>query len=374
MGRIGARDVVLEADLRARDIRADGWPRPDAKPSSPRLILLFTHPVVGGVRYPCDRYSAWETNLRAIALSLQALRAVDRYGVTRRGEQYTGWKALGSGAGHSPSGNGGSDHGADRSGAELSPILLVEPTLDMARTISKDRIGSMIRDTPRLRGKFPTSRRREADQTLLHKTFPGGHLTLAGANSGAGLAARPIRVVLLDEVDRYPASAGAEGDVPALAIKQTTTFGERRIVFMCSTPTVRDLSRIEQEYDESDQRRFVVPCPECGHRQTLVWRHLKWESGKPETARYACEGLRGVDRRDAQASHDRGRRVGRHPPGALGRGLPLHRPRLAARQLGRARARVARGAPGDLPRKAPRCRPRPRSSPGPSTSRATGSR
>ncbi|TIY11075.1 MAG: phage terminase large subunit family protein, partial [Mesorhizobium sp.] len=100
-----------------------------------------------------------------------------------------------------------------------SPILVMQPTLDMAETWSKDRLAPMLRDTPALQDKVADPRSRDSGNTLLHKRFNGGHVTVVGANSAAGLASRPIRVVLADEVDRYPASAGTEGDPLSLAIK-----------------------------------------------------------------------------------------------------------------------------------------------------------
>ena len=92
-----------------------------------------------------------------------------------------------------------------------SPILFIQPTLEMAEAWSKDRLAPMIRDTEALGGLFKDAKTRNSDNTLLHKKFTGGHLTMAGANSPSSLASRPIRIVLLDEEDRYPSSAGAEG-------------------------------------------------------------------------------------------------------------------------------------------------------------------
>jgi phage terminase large subunit GpA-like protein len=169
-----------------------------------------------------------------------------------------------------------------------SPILVMQPTLDMAETWSKDRLAPMLRDTPALVGKVADPRSRDSGNTLLHKRFTGGHITVVGANSAAGLASRPIRVVLADEVDRYPASAGTEGDPLSLAIKRTSTFWNRRIV-MCSTPTVKGISRIEAAWEESDQRRYFVACPHCQHEQHLVWAHVRWPEGKPRAAMYHCE-------------------------------------------------------------------------------------
>lgn len=92
---IRARDVVLEIDIMEHEISVrTGWPLASARPRTPRVVLSFTHPDQGGVRYPCDTFLHWEDNVRAIRLALEALRAVSRYGVVRKGEQYAGWKAL----------------------------------------------------------------------------------------------------------------------------------------------------------------------------------------------------------------------------------------------------------------------------------------
>lgn len=164
-----------------------------------------------------------------------------------------------------------------------SPSLIMQPTVDMAKAFSKDRLNQMIEASPRLRDKFPKSGRRDAGNTLLHKAFAGGHITLVGANSPSGLASRPIRIVLADEVDRYPASSGDEGDPVSLAVKRTTTFWNRKIGLF-STPTIKGVSRIERAYLAGDQRRYHVPCPHCRHLQ-----HLRWAQIAFDTAEYACE-------------------------------------------------------------------------------------
>lgn len=169
-----------------------------------------------------------------------------------------------------------------------APVLMVQPTLEMATAWSKDRFAPMVRDTPALVNKVADSKSRDSGNTILHKTFPGGHVTMAGANSPAGLASRPIRIVLADEVDRYPPSAGAEGDPVSLARKRMTTFWNRKLL-MGSTPTVKGISRIEAAFDGSDQRRFHVPCPHCEETQTLKWSQVKWPENEPEKAYYVCE-------------------------------------------------------------------------------------
>ncbi len=167
-----------------------------------------------------------------------------------------------------------------------APILVVEPTLETAKAWSLDRLAPMLRDTPRLRNKVRDPKTRDSGNTIQHKSFAGGHITIVGANSAAGLAMRPIRVALFDEVDRYPASAGSEGDPVDLGKKRTTTFWNRKIGLF-SSPT-DEASRIHVAYLNSSQGRFEVPCPHCGQMQVLVFAGLKWESDRPETAQYVC--------------------------------------------------------------------------------------
>ena len=174
-----------------------------------------------------------------------------------------------------------------------SPILLVQPTLEMAQAFSKDRLAPMLRDTPALRGSVKDPRSRDANNTTTHKVFTGGHISLVGSNSAAGLASRPIRVVLCDEVDRYPPSAGSEGSPILLARKRSATFHNRKMV-MVSTPTNKGASMIESQYEESDKRQYFVPCEDCGTVQTLKWSNVKWDKDKPETAYYACEACGSV--------------------------------------------------------------------------------
>ena len=117
-----------------------------------------------------------------------------------------------------------------------APILVVQPTVEMAETFSKDRLAPMIRDTPVLRSKIADAKSRDSGNTIQKKNFAGGHVTMIGANAPSALASRPIRIVLCDEVDRYPTSAGTEGDPVNLARKRTITFRRRKRVALFSTP------------------------------------------------------------------------------------------------------------------------------------------
>lgn len=168
------------------------------------------------------------------------------------------------------------------------PMLVIQPTLDMGETWSKDRLSTMLRDTPRLRGKVKDARSRDADNKILHKRFPAGAITIAGANSPASLASRPIRKVLFDEIDRYPASAGAEGDPIALAEKRTESFPDA-VSFKISTPTIKGASRIEVEFDKSDKRYWFVK-HSCGHEFHFKWLHIEWNTEDKKDCWIRCPG------------------------------------------------------------------------------------
>lgn len=174
------------------------------------------------------------------------------------------------------------------------PILLLQPTLEMAEAYSKDRLTPMLRDSPSLRACVREARSRDSGNTVHHKQFVGGHITMVGANSPASLASRPIRILLADEIDRYPVSVGTEGDPLKLAETRTVAFWNRKRIYITS-PTVHD-SVSWRIWERSDKRRFFVPCHACGAEQFLKWSQVDFggkdeQTGehRPERARYACE-------------------------------------------------------------------------------------
>lgn len=183
-----------------------------------------------------------------------------------------------------------------------SSILVVQPTVDDAKNFSKETIAPMLRDVPVLaqvvfrdleeRGKGP----KDPSSTLTHKAFPGGVLSLVGANSGTGFRRVSRRVIMFDEVDAYPPSAGAEGDPIALGMKRAEYFWNRKII-AGSTPLVAGSSRIEEMFEAGDRRRYYVPCPHCGHFDILAFNAksdrghvMRWPEGRPEEAAFECRG------------------------------------------------------------------------------------
>ena len=170
------------------------------------------------------------------------------------------------------------------------PIMIVQPTIEDATGYSKEEIAPMLRDTKCLQGLVSDAKAKDGQNTLLQKLFPGGNLTLVGANSPRGFRRVSRRIVLFDETDGYPASAGTEGDQIKLGIKRTEFFANRKIV-AGSTPTVKDFSRIEKLFNQTDQRRYYVPCPnpKCNHMQYLKWPNFECFDNDPSTTIYKCE-------------------------------------------------------------------------------------
>ena len=184
-------------------------------------------------------------------------------------------------------------------------ILVVQPTVEDAKNFSKETIAPMLRDVPVLarvvfrdledRGKGP----KDSTSTLTHKAFPGGVLSLVGANSGTGFRRVSRRVVMFDEVDAYPPSAGSEGDPIALGMKRSEYFWNRKIL-AGSTPLIAGSSRIEEMFSDGDRRRYYVPCPHCGHMDFLRFRkrdgnededrghRMHWPENAPEKACFDC--------------------------------------------------------------------------------------
>lgn len=169
-----------------------------------------------------------------------------------------------------------------------SEILVVLPTLDpMAKDFSKNRLDPVIGASPELARRVSKRRAPDASNTLVAKTFLGGDLAIAGAKSAASLAARSRRVLLLDELDRYPPELPGEGNTVQIALKRTQVYRRRRRVMMTSSPTVVG-GPIHSWFLRGDQRRFYVPCPACGIMHPYEWRNVKWQRDDPTTARLIC--------------------------------------------------------------------------------------
>ncbi len=174
------------------------------------------------------------------------------------------------------------------------PIMAVSPTVEMAKRNSRQRIDPLIEDCPALKGLVSSPRSRDKGNTMLSKDFMGGVLVMTGANSAVGLRSMPARYLFMDEVDGYPQDLDGEGDPILLAERRTATFNKRKKIFLVSTPTIKGLSNIEREFENSDKRYYFVPCPYCGGYQRLEWANIrKTDDGSVQYECVHCQKLIG---------------------------------------------------------------------------------
>ncbi|KAB2970325.1 phage terminase large subunit family protein [Zoogloea sp.] len=187
-----------------------------------------------------------------------------------------------------------------------STILFVQDTVNEAQKFSSERITKMFRDTPELAALTKETKEKGARDTMLMKQFLGGTLYIGGANSPSALKSISARVLLCDEVDRYPASAGSEGNPVSLAINRTTNYEHNRKIVLVSSPGDTYTSEIYARYLQTDQREYQIRCVHCDHYFVPKWDHVKWnkveETGHaiPETAMIYCP--------DCGAGHTEGQR------------------------------------------------------------------
>ncbi len=174
------------------------------------------------------------------------------------------------------------------------PILIIYPTEHGAIRFSKRKLNPMLRDTPRLKGKVSDLKKKDGENSTLEKSFPGGFISMVGAKSVNSLSQQSIMYLMLDELDRIERTAGNEGDTVEVAAKRLQGYKEVSKQVNISTPTIKNVSRIERKYFSSDQRKYFVPCPVCNHYQTLKWEQVKgWRIDKgvyePKNTYYECE-------------------------------------------------------------------------------------
>lgn len=168
-------------------------------------------------------------------------------------------------------------------------MLYVMPTTESARRTVRMRVDPLIAASPALEERVTRPRSRDPGNSTFLKTFPGGQIAFTGANSAVGLRSMAARYLFLDEVDGFPHDADGEGDPIALAEQRTVSFRGRKKIYLVSTPTLEGLSRIAKAFEESDQRRYHLPCPHCGVFQALRWPQVQWPDGDRGRAFYTCE-------------------------------------------------------------------------------------
>lgn len=173
-----------------------------------------------------------------------------------------------------------------------APTMVLMPTLEARDAWKVQKLNPLLTDTAAIRDLLGGLRSRDAANRQDLIDYPGGVLFLAGGNSPNSYAQRSVRYLVLDDLDRFPWEIGEEGDVVTLARGRTKAFPRAKRLFI-STPTVKDQSLIDREWDRSDQRRYHCPCPHCGHFQPLEWGGpeadfgIKWNATLTE-AWYLC--------------------------------------------------------------------------------------
>lgn len=195
-----------------------------------------------------------------------------------------------------------------------APFLYIMPTDTMMKKTSKQRIEKMIDSTPELRAKVSRARGKDSGNTLMYKEYPGGFLSMVGANSPVGLSSTPARNIYGDEIDRYPDSVGGEGSAVDLAETRTSTFGNRRKMFLTSTPTKKGASQIDGEFEKTGQRYFHLPCPFCGEYQVLDFDQLRYTVGKYQNVTYeCCKCKKKIEERHKTRMLNAGKWIPKHP-------------------------------------------------------------
>lgn len=159
------------------------------------------------------------------------------------------------------------------------PTLLVQPTLDTAKRLNRQRLDPLLKETPVLSERVAPARSRDSGNTMFLKEFRGGLFVLTGANSGSGLQSMPAAYLAADEVSSYPLEADDKGDPLENAEARTSTFPMGKVL-ITSTPGTRGACRITEEFEKrSDQRRYAVFMPCCGSHEILRWReHMVWDT------------------------------------------------------------------------------------------------
>ena len=192
---------------------------------------------------------------------------------------------------------------------EPAPMLLVEPSEDLANDIGCDRVDAMIQASPELRPLFGLAEdkqksRKTGKLKIGVKRFLGGYLKLASAASTTGLKSRPVRIVLCDEVDAYPPRT--DGSAVDMAVGRTSNFVDRKVV-VTSTPGLLAASEVWRRLGLCARYEYRIPCPHCGEFVAWTWSGVKWDKdaageGIPASARIECPVCGGVMRGAGPAS------------------------------------------------------------------------
>lgn len=195
-----------------------------------------------------------------------------------------------------PSQWGGTEIGSNFLGYVIDyakgPIAVVMPTERSLNDWVSQKFDPMAKDTQQVSDALAKKSNKASDNNAQRKKFSGGILYFKTAGSTAELKSTSLRYAVGDEIDEWEWSTNQGDPIDLLDIRLTAFFDSK--LYLVSSPTVKDASHIEDQYEKGDQRRYFVPCPHCGEKQTLKWNNLRWEKDvanpkKVVRVYYACE-------------------------------------------------------------------------------------
>lgn len=179
-----------------------------------------------------------------------------------------------------------------------SPIIVMFPKAEAAKEYASEKFDPMVRATPRIRRKVSQTKKRSDNRQLFKRFVGDGFLKLVGSNSISNVKSTPAPRVVVEEPDDCNVALAGQGDSIKLLEERTKSYDDRKVVFG-GTPSIKGASRIESDYEGSDQRKLFVPCHHCNESHVLAWENMRWDSdegashavygsARPETAFYCC--------------------------------------------------------------------------------------
>lgn len=178
-----------------------------------------------------------------------------------------------------------------------NPMIFMLPTVRVAEDYSKQRFATLL-ETPQIAAKLGGNSYKQGrtargvnSNTTLTKMYPGGMLLYRGSNSVAGLKSTPAKYLVLDEASEYKKDVGGQGCPIKLVLARTRTFPDRKVL-MTSTPTEEGKCQITEYMKTCNEYHYFVPCPHCGHYQTLEEEYLILEEDYSR-AYFVCKGCNG---------------------------------------------------------------------------------
>lgn len=178
------------------------------------------------------------------------------------------------------------------------PMIIMFAKEKAAKRFNIEKFEPMCEVTPRLAAKIPVSRKKAKENLWDMKSFPGGFLKFVSSNAPDEVKSTPAPLVCVEEPDDCNVNVSQQGDTITLLKERKKSYARSKVIFG-GTPTVDGASAIQAAYKASDQRKFFVPCHECGESHVLDWDNVTWSEdpasnhevfghSRPETASYAC--------------------------------------------------------------------------------------